>query len=125
MKLTGVHSRKPILLTGSLLLVLGFCPKLGAFLALTPAAVIGGMFLPAAATLVITGLNILKQVKRTDATDLIIGLSIILATALPSYAADFPSAIRPLVSNQILVGAIAVTVLHICSLTVPHLIRKK
>lgn len=125
MKLTGVHSRKPILLTGSLLLVLGFCPKLGAFLALTPAAVIGGMFLPAAATLVITGLNILKQVKRTDATDLIIGLSIILAIALPGYAADFPSAMRPLVSNQILVGAIAVTVLHICLLTVPHLIRKK
>ncbi|GEB75479.1 purine/pyrimidine permease (plasmid) [Levilactobacillus brevis] len=124
MKLTGVHSRKPILLTGGLLIVLGFIPKLGAFLSLTPSPVIGGMFLPAAATLITTGFAILKKSKNNDTNNLIIGLSIILAIAVPTYAAGFPGSLKTLLSNNILIGAISAVGLHICLISIPSLFRK-
>ncbi len=123
MKLTGVHSRKPILMAGGLLIILGFIPKLGAFLSLTPSPVIGGMFLPAAATLITTGFSILKKAKNTDTNNLIIGLSIILAIAVPNYAAGFPGDLKTLLSNNILIGAIVAIVLHLCLVSLPKAIK--
>lgn len=123
MKLTGVHSRKPILLTGILLIILGFIPKLGAFLSLTPSPIIGGMFLPAAATLITTGLSILKKSRNNDTNNLIIGLSIILAIAVPAYASGFPGSLKTLLSNNILIGAITAVFLHICLISIPNIFR--
>ncbi|WP_235807417.1 solute carrier family 23 protein [Loigolactobacillus bifermentans] len=124
MKLTGVHSRKPIFLTGILLVLLGLMPKLGAFFALTPAPVIGGMFLPAAATLITTGFSILKKAKSSEATNLVIGLAIILAVALPSYASGFHGALKVLLSNSILIGAVAAIVLHLLLIVLPKYLRR-
>lgn len=123
MKLTGVHSRKPILLTGILLIILGFIPKLGAFLSLTPSPIIGGMFLPAAATLITTGFAILKKAPNNDTNNLIIGLSIILAIAVPTYASGFPGDLKTLLSNNILIGAIAAIGLHVCLISIPNIFR--
>ncbi|UQS87441.1 purine/pyrimidine permease [Nicoliella spurrieriana] len=125
MKLTGIHSRKPILLAGSLLLVFGFIPKLGAFLSLTPAPVIGGMFLPAAATLITTGFAILKRAESNDTNNLIIGLSIMLAIGIPAYATNYSGALRPLLTNNILLGAIASVLLHILLVAVPKAFQRR
>ncbi|USS91759.1 solute carrier family 23 protein [Fructobacillus americanaquae] len=119
MKLTGVHSRKPILLAGGLLILLGFVPKFAAVLALTPAPVIGGMFLPAAATLLTTGFATLQKADKGEATRMSIGLSLLLAIALPSYAKGFSGIYQSLFSNSILVGALSIVTLHVLLIVVP------
>lgn len=124
MKLTGVHSRKPIIVAGGLLFILGFVPKLGTLLSMTPAPVIGGMFLPAAATLVTSGLAILKKAPSNNTNNFIIGLSIVLAISVPNYADGFPMAIRPMLSNTILIGAITAVTLHSFLIVIPGLFKR-
>ena len=51
LKLTGVGSRHAVTAAGVIFLILAFIPKLGAALAATPDPVVGGIFLPAAASL--------------------------------------------------------------------------
>lgn len=125
MKLTGVHSRKPIIVAGGVLFILGFVPKLGAFLSMTPAPVIGGMFLPAAATLVTSGLASLKKAPSNNTNNFIIGLSIVLAISIPNYADGFPMAVQPMLSNTILIGAITAVALHIFLIVIPGCFKKE
>src|SRR5207249_3261752 len=51
---------------GIIFLILGFVPKAGALLALTPDAVVGGIFLPAAASLIFTGISLIGKIEKTD-----------------------------------------------------------
>ena len=44
LNLTGNISRMPIIIAGILFIILGFVPKVGALLAITPSPVIGGCF---------------------------------------------------------------------------------
>lgn len=117
-------SHMPVLFAGTAFIIFGFVPKIGALLALTPSPVIGGIFLPAATTLLMTGLKMLNQADNTQTNQIISGLSIVLAIALPAYASGWHGVLGQLLSNTILIGAIAAISLHIGLNLIPKYLRK-
>lgn len=123
MKLTGNKSKVPIIIAACLFIILGFMPKFGAFLAMTPGPVIGGIFLPAATSLIMTGFNIMKKAAATEANQMIIGISIALGVALPNYSSGWHGLVGELLSNTILIGAISALVLQILLINIPNLIN--
>ncbi|MBS9338150.1 uracil permease [Fructobacillus sp. M2-14] len=125
LKLTGNLSRVPIVIAGTLLILMGFVPKIGAFLALTPDPVIGGIFLPAVTSLVMVGFKIIKRAESTNANQMIIGLSIVLAISLPTYATGFSGLMKELLSNAILIGAVSSIVLQTVLINIPAFFSKK
>ena len=82
LKLTGVGSRHPVTVAGALFLVLAFLPKLGAALVATPDPVVGGIFLPAAASLIYTGVVALARTPDTSRHIAVGGLAVMLGTRL-------------------------------------------
>ncbi|RUS48703.1 uracil-xanthine permease family protein [Cohnella sp. AR92] len=112
LRLTRSGSRYPIIWAGGLLLVLGFVPKAGALLALTPGAVIGGLFLPAAAGLFTSGISLLMRMEKTEANFTVVGVSVLLAVALPGNLSGLSGFWGTLFSNSILVGALSVLLLQ-------------
>lgn len=62
------HTRVPVIIAGVVFVALGFVPKAGAMLSLIPSPVIGGIFLPAAASLIRYGLQYTAQ-GRARTTD--------------------------------------------------------
>ena len=125
LRLTGIGSRKPVMVAGIIFLILGFVPKAGAILALTPDAVVGGIFLPAAASLVFTGLSILGKVEKTETNYMIIGLSILLAISMPTYFKDVKGTIGTFLSNSIFIGAFSSIILQFLLINVPSWFRKE
>ncbi|MBM7691670.1 NCS2 family nucleobase:cation symporter-2 [Peribacillus deserti] len=124
LRLTGVGSRFPVMAAGIIFLILGFVPKAGALLALTPDAVVGGIFLPAAATLVFTGISILAKVEHSEKNYMIIGLSILLAISLPDYASGVKGTLGTFLTNSILIGAFTSVILQVLLVNIPNWLRK-
>lgn len=120
LRLTGVGSRYAVIVAGVIFLILGFIPKAGALLAVTPDAVVGGIFLPAAASLIFSGIAILGKMERTEANYTIAGMSILLAIALPSYFEGAAGVAGHFLSNKILVGAVAAIVLQLVLVNAPR-----
>ena len=125
LRLTGIGSRKPVMVAGIIFLILGFVPKAGAILALTPDAVVGGIFLPAAASLVFTGLSILGKVEKTETNYMIIGLSILLSISMPTYFKEVKGTIGTFLSNSIFIGAFSSIILQFLLINVPSWLRKE
>ncbi|OPA81540.1 uracil permease [Paenibacillus selenitireducens] len=124
LRLTGVASRYPVIIAGLLFLVLGFVPKAGALLAVTPSPVVGGIFLPAAASLIFTGISILARMEKTEINYMITGISILLAIGLPSYAAAFTGVFGTFASSSVLIGALTSILLHLVFINIPQLLRQ-
>lgn len=120
LRLTGVASRFPVAIAGVLFLVLGLVPKAGALLAATPDPVVGGIFLPAAATLVFSGISILAKMEKTNVNYMIAGLSILLAVALPGAITGVHGFAGQFLGNTTLVGACTAIVLQILLVQVPR-----
>lgn len=125
LRLTRSGSRYPVIWAGGLLLVLGFVPKAGALLGLTPGAVVGGLFLPAAAGLFMSGISMLMKMERTEANFTVAGVSLLLAIALPSNLASLPGFWGTLLSNSILVGACSVLVLQLLFVKLPRYYKSR
>ena len=86
LNLTGegkLRTRTPVIIAAVLLLILGFVPKAGALLSVIPSAVVGGIFLPAAASLIVTGLRALRKVADDERRQTVIGMSLLLGIACP------------------------------------------
>ncbi|MBW7462395.1 uracil permease, partial [Paenibacillus sepulcri] len=96
---------------GVIFLILGFVPKAGAILVVTPGAVVGGLFLPAAASLIYSGVGILGRMAKTEANFTIAGLSILLAISLPPIFEGAAGFAGKFLSNTIMVGALSAIVL--------------
>jgi NCS2 family nucleobase:cation symporter-2 len=101
------------MIAGCIFLILGFVPKAGAILALTPDPVIGGIFLPATASLILTGLSTLFQMDKNETNYLIAGLSILLAISLPAYGVGIKGFAGSMLSNSVIVGTVCAIVLHL------------
>lgn len=125
LRLTGSGSRYPVIAAGIMFLVLGLVPKAGALLALTPDAVVGGLFLPAAAGLFMSGISLLMRMEKTEAHYTVVGLSLLLAIALPSNFTDMPGVWGTILSNQVLVGACSVLLLQLLLIRLPARLRNK
>lgn len=111
------RTRVPVIIAGVVFVVLGFIPKAGAALSLIPSPVIGGIFLPAAASLISTGFNTLRKVESDDRTQVVIGLSLLLGIALPNALSGLEEGAHVFFSNSILVGAFSVVILKASSST--------
>ncbi|MGF7048652.1 NCS2 family nucleobase:cation symporter-2 [Paenibacillus sp. DS2015] len=120
LRLTGVGSRHAVTVAGVIFLILGFVPKAGALLVVTPAPVVGGLFLPAAATLIYSGISILARMAKNEANFTIAGLSILLAISLPPIFEGAAGFTGKFLSNSILVGAITAVVLQLVLVNIPH-----
>ena len=115
--ITGVASKRVFIAAGSWFIVLGFFAKLSAFLAAIPAPVMGGVFAIITVTIMLNGLNVIRQ-QQTGESDLyIIGLPIILTLALvllPSKVTNAaPQMIQYLLGSPIAVAAITAIVLNL------------
>jgi uracil-xanthine permease len=125
LRLTGIGSRSPVIVAGILFLILGFVPKAGALLAVTPDAVVGGIFLPAAASLIFSGVDILGKMKKTEANYMIAGMAILLAVALPTYFKGVKGLAGTILSNTILVGAVTAILLQLLLVNIPQWTRNR
>jgi xanthine/uracil permease len=120
-----VTSRYPVMIAGCIFLVLGFVPKAGALLALTPDAVIGGIFLPATASLILTGISTLFQMEKNDTNYLIAGLSIVLAIGIPAYGSKMGGFAGSMLANGVIVGTACSIMMHILLVNLPQMFRKQ
>ncbi|WP_272944727.1 solute carrier family 23 protein [Gorillibacterium massiliense] len=125
LRLTRSGSRYPVIWAGGILLILGFVPKAGALLGLTPGAVIGGLFLPAAAGLFMSGISLLMKMERTEANFTVVGVSLLLAIALPGNVSGLTGFWGTLLTNAILVGACSVLLLQLLLVKLPERFRKR
>ena len=119
------RTRVPVIIAGVVFVVLGFIPKAGAVLSLIPSPVIGGIFLPAAASLISTGFNTLRKVESDDRSQAVIGLSLLLGIALPSALSGLEGGAHVFFSNSILVGAFCVVILKALLIDLPNLINRR
>ena len=123
LKLTGIGTRFAVTVAGVIFLVLAFIPKLGALLAATPDPVVGGIFLPAAGSLILTGVMTLSRTPDTPRQAAVAGLAVIAGTGVPPLAsalgAKFPAVVTQLLSQPVVVGAIVALVLEIVLVQLP------
>ena len=118
------RTRVPVIIAGVVFVVLGFIPKAGAVLSLIPSPVIGGIFLPAAASLISTGFNTLRKVESDDRTQVVIGLSLLLGIALPNALSGLEGGAHVFFPNSILVGAFSVVILKALIIDLPNFIAR-
>ena len=126
LKLTGVGSRFPVTVAGAIFLVLAFVPKLGAVLVATPDPVVGGIFLPAAASLIYTGVTALARTPDTARHIAVGGLAVMLGTGVPALGqpllGKLPATVAELAGQPVVVGAIVALVLEGLLVQLPDLL---
>jgi len=127
LKLTGVGSRYAVTVAGVLFLILAFIPKLGAVLAATPDPVVGGIFLPAAGSLILTGVMTLARTPDTPRHAAVAGLAVIMGTGIPpltsALGTKLPAVATQLLSQPVVVGAIVALVLELVLVQLPGDVR--
>jgi NCS2 family nucleobase:cation symporter-2 len=123
LRLTGIASRFTVSVAGVIFLVLAFVPKLGVALAATPDPVVGGVFLPAAGSVLLTGVSALARTPDTPRHTLVAGLALVLGTGIPplssSLAPRLPALAVTLLSQPVVVGTIVALVLELGLVQLP------
>jgi xanthine/uracil permease len=129
LKLTGVGSRFAVTAAGVIFLILAFIPKLGAALAATPDPVVGGIFLPAAASLIFAGVVPLARTPDTTRHIAVGGLAVISGTGIPplasSLSAQLPSVVVELLSQPVVVGAVVALIVEVLLVQLPDAFGQK
>jgi NCS2 family nucleobase:cation symporter-2 len=117
MKLTGVASRHVVRVTAILMICLAFLPKVAAVLVATPAPVVGGLFLPAAASVVFTGISTVASVKNDERQILVACIAVMAGLGVPGLGTAFtqgwPKPLADLASQGIVVGTVVAVVLQL------------
>ncbi len=114
---TGVASRRVIMVGGALLVLLGTMPKLMYVIAAIPGPVISGVFAVICVIIAMNGFRVVRTVNLTERNMLVIGLPILLTLA----AVFMPEALRGrlpnlagyLVESGIAVGAVSAVLLNL------------
>ncbi|SDJ99367.1 nucleobase:cation symporter-2 family protein [Sediminibacillus albus] len=122
-QLTGVKTKQAIFAAGSILVVLGFLPKIAAITTLIPTAVLGGASLAMFGMVIAYGIKMLSQVDFENQGNLLtvacavgMGLGV---TAVPEIFANLPESIRILTDSGIVAGSMTAIVLNILFNMVP------
>lgn len=128
-RITGVASRHVMRIAALLMIALAFFPKLAAALVATPSPVIGGLFLPAAATVVMTGIGMLARERAHQNHNLVGPLGIMAGLGIPPLAEDLtpivPRVIADLLPHQIVVGTIAVIFFELALVKIPTALTRR
>ncbi|WAA11084.1 nucleobase:cation symporter-2 family protein [Fervidibacillus albus] len=116
-QLSGVKSKNVIFTAGSMLMLLGIVPKIGAFTTIIPSSVLGGAMVAMFGMVIASGVKMLGRVDfSTQGNLLIVALSIGMGlgvTVVPELFAKLPQGIRILMESGIVVGSITAIVLNI------------
>ncbi|MGB3101012.1 MAG: nucleobase:cation symporter-2 family protein [Psychrobacillus psychrotolerans] len=127
MQISGVKTKTVIYITGVMLIVLGFIPKIAALTTIIPASVLGGAMIAMFGMIVAQGIKMLsKVVSDTEDNSMIIACSIGIGlgvTVVPELFAELPTSMKILTSNGIVAGSITAIVLNIVFNMIPR--RKK
>lgn len=117
MQMTGVKSKGVIMVTGIMLVVLGFIPKIAALTTIIPTAVLGGAMIAMFGMVVSQGIKMLSDVmSNSPANSMIVACSVGMGlgvTVVPELFAQFPSSIQILTSNGIVAGSMTAIALNI------------
>ncbi|ASN07014.1 nucleobase:cation symporter-2 family protein [Virgibacillus necropolis] len=126
-QMSGVRSRKIILITGLMLVALGFLPKVAALATIIPASVLGGAMIAMFGMIVAQGIKMLSNViTESHDNSMIIACSVGIGlgvTVAPDLFANLPSSFQILTSNGIVAGSITAISLNILFNMLPT--RKK
>jgi xanthine permease len=114
---TGVRSRWVTAVGGAILLILGLIPKLGALVTAVPLFVLGGAGIVMFGMVAATGIRILAAVDyKTNRNNLfIVAIAIgfgLIPLVAPTFFANFPKALEPLLNSGIVLAAIAAVLLN-------------
>lgn len=115
--ITGVKSRKPIIVGGVILVLLGMMPKLTSLIACIPSVVINSVFAILCVVIMMNGFKVIKDEAFTERNMLVIGVPIKLALFAVLMPADvlagLPEIVTYFVSSGTAIGAIAALVLNL------------
>lgn len=113
--LTKVASRHVAVMSGILLVILGFLPKVAAIITGIPNPVLGGVGIMMFGTVAAAGIRTLSNIDLTERNLLIIAISMGLGlgvTFRPDVIQNLPEAIRMIFSSGISTGTIAALILN-------------
>ncbi|MGH1215012.1 xanthine permease PbuX [Bacillus cereus] len=123
-QLTGVRNRVIIYTCGSMLIVLGFIPKIAAITTIIPKSVLGGAMLAMFGMVMAYGIKMLSSVDFGRQENLLIvacsvgiGLGV---TVVPTLFSQLPESIRILTDNGIVLGSASAVLLNIVFNMVPQ-----
>ncbi|QUG42860.1 purine permease [Psychrobacillus sp. INOP01] len=124
MQISGVKTKKVIYITGAMLIVLGFIPKIAALTTIIPESVLGGAMIAMFGMIVAQGIKMLsKVVSDTEDNSMIIACSIGIGlgvTVVPELFDSLPTSMKILTSNGIVAGSITAIVLNIVFNMIPR-----
>ncbi len=116
-KMTGVKERKVIFITGIMLVLLGFLPKVAALTTIIPTAVLGGAMLAMFGMVVTQGITMLApEIMRTPENAMIAAIAVGLGggvVMVPDIFAVLPPGLSVLTSNGIVCGSLTAILLNI------------
>nr|WP_106782263.1 nucleobase:cation symporter-2 family protein [Lysinibacillus timonensis] len=116
-KMTGVKERSVIFITGSLLVLLGFLPKIAALTTIIPTSVLGGAMLAMFGMVVTQGITMLApEIMRSPENAMVAAVAVGLGAGVvfvPNIFAVLPEWITVLTSNGIVCGSVTAIVLNI------------
>lgn len=115
--ITGIKSRKPILVGGAILIVLGMMPKLMNCIACIPSVVVNSIFAILCVVIMMNGFKVIKEVPFTERNMLVIGVSImaaLFAVLMPAdILAQLPDLATYFVASGTAVGAVTALLLNL------------
>lgn len=115
--ITGVKSRKPIIVGGVILVLLGMMPKLTSLIACIPSVVVNSVFAILCVVIMMNGFKVIKDEAFTERNMLVIGVPIMLALFAVLMPADvlagLPEIVTYFVSSGTAIGAIAALLLNL------------
>ncbi|HXW23273.1 MAG TPA: nucleobase:cation symporter-2 family protein [Xanthobacteraceae bacterium] len=114
---TGIRSRWVTVAGGVILLVFGLIPKLGALMTAVPLFVLGGAGIVMFGMVAATGVRILTSVDfATNRNNLfIVAISVgigMIPLVAPTFFAQFPKALEPILGSGIVLASIAAVLLN-------------
>ncbi|MCM3709831.1 nucleobase:cation symporter-2 family protein [Sporosarcina luteola] len=128
-QMSGVKSRKVILITAIMLVSLGFMPKIAAMATVIPTSVLGGAMVAMFGMVISQGIKMLsKVVGESQENAMIIACSVGLGlgvSVVPDIFASLPASIQMLTSNGIVAGSLTAIVLNIMFNMLPSKKRKR
>lgn len=117
MQMTGVKKKSIIVITGVMLITLGFIPKIAALTTIIPTPVLGGAMIAMFGMVISQGIKMLGPViMKSSENAMIVACSVGMGlgvTVVPELFAKFPESIQILTSNGIVAGSVTAIVLNI------------
>lgn len=115
--ITRVGSRKVIITSGVILMVLGMVPKFMSVIACIPTPVVNGVFAIVCIILISNGIKIIQKEALSEKTSLVVGISVLVTVGTIIMPSDIinmlPKVVTYFVSSATAVGATTAVILNL------------